>query len=993
MERGKNEQQRQAFFNLFNDVSHAKDDIARAAALNRVRKIRGDSVDVSIIMSLAHAHAISKREKYMQTNTHEAKRDMQIASAVAAYIGLDNTKVRNPYRNNKSTDGQTLVLDTVKSMYNTASDENKTLLDEHYQELYGKTCPELITQISVPAAERHRLIPIDAKKIRTAAIGTAAIGTIAWGVAAPANAAQAADISLSPSAYTTADMQIIPASLTTEVFSNLPSATSGEITLNPVAPPDGGNNSGGEVELKPVAPPDSGNNGGEVELDPVAPPDSGNNGDNNGEIELDPVAPSHPPESTTPPEAPHPSQPPASEKPEAPQPPSAKPIPPKPDRKPHSNPNHKKEGHESESQKEKEAKAYKVYTDYVRANVASLQGNSRWHPMDADKVIHLIDKYYNKYKHENNGVISREYIAAVLWQESKYDPKASSGVADGIGQFTKGTVDFVGEHIHFNDPWNPDQSVEASFWYYNYIYKKFDGYSNSHNWPARKDTVSHKLEMSLAGYNAGPFMDMFKKGNMPNYGETNDYRRIIMGDYNDMKKEQRKILGSTHNNDNKHDKKDESKHEKRHEKKTVGYGYNLKGDQELIYYNQFQNNGDAPYAGGTMGYYGCGPSTLATIVSTLKGENISNLSVAHILQNHGAVVNGSGTNRQVFNNPNFGAFNDLGIEVKRINISDAAFKKTIDEGGMVLMRQYGAVFSPPNTGHFMAVTGYNNNKSELDGTNHKYLIADPNGNKGRNYTARKDGFSFSTLKGANRPRTGNLTHAWAVTLTHGKDAPKSDVAQIRHNNDQIEASHKAPKKHETKTETVIDRKPKTQPKIEAPKEISLNPITGEQTPNVFDLKPVAPPETSEPKVVDEPKVNNEPKETEAPTSEPSESTPTAPETTPDKPETTPEAPQTTAPEDPNTIELAPAPTEEPAPVETETPAPTDTQVSEPAPETPTVEPTAPETIAPVSNTDTPQPLVDGQTVVLRNKFNANHVITDVPTLTRQQMQQAHKASR
>lgn len=314
MERKKNDHQRQAFLNLLNDVGHAKDDVARSAALNKVRKIHGDSVDVSVIISLAHAHAISKREKYLETNTREAKREMQLAAAVAAYAGLNNNKVCNPYRDNKTSDSQTFILDSIQSIYTIASDEKKTLLDEHYRELYGKTCPELIAQISIPSAERHHLTPIDAKKVQIATIGTVAIGAGLLSVAPPAIAAPVlttpTEISVHTIRYSDNDIYNIPASFTPEVFGLVSTDGSDEIILDPVAPPKNSQES---------------QDSGEIELDPVAPP-SGS---------VPPTPPQEQPQEQ-PPVSPQPSKPPVIIPPKPARPPVTKPQPDvsKPDKKP-----------------------------------------------------------------------------------------------------------------------------------------------------------------------------------------------------------------------------------------------------------------------------------------------------------------------------------------------------------------------------------------------------------------------------------------------------------------------------------------------------------------------------------------------------------------------------------------------------------------------------------------------------------------------------------
>lgn len=202
----------------------------------------------------------------------------------------------------------------------------------------------------------------------------------------------------------------------------------------------------------------------------------------------------------------------------------------------------KKDGHlAGDFDKLVEDAKYASFAAYITANVESVGSGSKYNPMDPNEVARLIDKYDKKYNHP---VITREFMAPVFWQESKYDPRASSGKADGFGQFTPGTARDRG----LKDVWNAEESIDKSFDYYIAIYEKFKAYSEKYNWPDELKTERHLLNMTLAGYNAGPNYDIFKQGKMPNNGQTNDYREVIFKDFDKLLKAQKKAVGRIEKN-------------------------------------------------------------------------------------------------------------------------------------------------------------------------------------------------------------------------------------------------------------------------------------------------------------------------------------------------------------------------------------------------------------------------------------------------------------
>ncbi len=99
-----------------------------------------------------------------------------------------------------------------------------------------------------------------------------------------------------------------------------------------------------------------------------------------------------------------------------------------------------------------------------------------------------------------------EFLAAVLLQESAYDPRAlSSAGAIGIGQFTPGTAADNGV-----DPFDPDDSIAGAG-------ALIGGYV-----AAYRGRYADPYAAALAAYNAGPGAVAEYRG-VPPYAETRAY--------------------------------------------------------------------------------------------------------------------------------------------------------------------------------------------------------------------------------------------------------------------------------------------------------------------------------------------------------------------------------------------------------------------------------------------------------------------------------------
>lgn len=92
-------------------------------------------------------------------------------------------------------------------------------------------------------------------------------------------------------------------------------------------------------------------------------------------------------------------------------------------------------------------------------------------------------------------------LAAILFQESSFNPRASSGEAHGIAQFTPETWQTWGKDPKtgkVGDIWNPEDAIPASARYLCSLYDTAKEINKKY------DTDDTELEMMAAAYNGGP---------------------------------------------------------------------------------------------------------------------------------------------------------------------------------------------------------------------------------------------------------------------------------------------------------------------------------------------------------------------------------------------------------------------------------------------------------------------------------------------------------
>jgi soluble lytic murein transglycosylase-like protein len=103
--------------------------------------------------------------------------------------------------------------------------------------------------------------------------------------------------------------------------------------------------------------------------------------------------------------------------------------------------------------------------------------------------------------------ISPALVDAVMWQESRYNPRAiSSAGAIGLMQLMPGTARSLGVNPH--DPWQNVFGGAA------YLRTQLDRFGNN-------------VPLALAAYNAGPEA-VARHGGVPPYAETRNYVSTIM---------------------------------------------------------------------------------------------------------------------------------------------------------------------------------------------------------------------------------------------------------------------------------------------------------------------------------------------------------------------------------------------------------------------------------------------------------------------------------
>ncbi|MDD4125966.1 MAG: C39 family peptidase [Eubacteriales bacterium] len=134
-------------------------------------------------------------------------------------------------------------------------------------------------------------------------------------------------------------------------------------------------------------------------------------------------------------------------------------------------------------------------------------------------------------------------------------------------------------------------------------------------------------------------------------------------------------------------------------------------DDTFIYYCQaWEEYASIPYGNETIGTYGCGPTNVAMIVSTLTGRNITPDEVASLAVKWGCFVSGTGTSHSIFGKS--AAY--YGLNVEEFTATRNLITTKLKAGQLIVCSMGNGYFS--RLGHFITLRGITD-----DG---KILIAD-----------------------------------------------------------------------------------------------------------------------------------------------------------------------------------------------------------------------------------------------------------------------------
>lgn len=137
--------------------------------------------------------------------------------------------------------------------------------------------------------------------------------------------------------------------------------------------------------------------------------------------------------------------------------------------------------------------------------------------------------------------------------------------------------------------------------------------------------------------------------------------------------------------------------------------------------NYFQTDYNESYGyGTTIASSGCGPTSMAMVLTYLKGESIDPVETANWSLNNGHRVKNNGTAWSFFN----AIAEDYGVNSTQMGVSSSNIISNLEDGNMVIMSMGPGHFT--SGGHYIVLTGIND-----DGT---INVADPNSESKSNQT-------------------------------------------------------------------------------------------------------------------------------------------------------------------------------------------------------------------------------------------------------------------
>lgn len=131
---------------------------------------------------------------------------------------------------------------------------------------------------------------------------------------------------------------------------------------------------------------------------------------------------------------------------------------------------------------------------------------------------------------------------------------------------------------------------------------------------------------------------------------------------------------------------------------TVGNGV-----KEVVYFNQLEEPwASLPYASSTVANSGCGPTSMAIVISTLTGNNVTPEMTKSFAENNGEYVPGQGTSHSFIGN----AAAHWGLTCERVGkdrMDDVV--QALKEGKMVVEICEAYTITGGRSGHFIVLTG------------------------------------------------------------------------------------------------------------------------------------------------------------------------------------------------------------------------------------------------------------------------------------------------
>ena len=131
---------------------------------------------------------------------------------------------------------------------------------------------------------------------------------------------------------------------------------------------------------------------------------------------------------------------------------------------------------------------------------------------------------------------------------------------------------------------------------------------------------------------------------------------------------------------------------------TVGNGV-----KEVVYFNQLEEPwASLPYASSTVANSGCGPTSMAIVISTLTGKNVTPEMTKSFAEDNGEYVQGQGTSHSFIGN----AAAQWGLTCERVGkdrMDDVV--QALKEGKMVVEICEAYTITGGSSGHFIVLTG------------------------------------------------------------------------------------------------------------------------------------------------------------------------------------------------------------------------------------------------------------------------------------------------